>query len=192
MEKFTATSMPLPLLLFFGLFVVVGAGMWISLPWNLLTGGPRDRTKPGQPYVYDRLYYLLLLIGLIGWSVALLSILVPITRGRTDDVSGFLAGWGIMAVGMGLLFRLRREMMLSGARYLSKHGFILWRPYYAMQVKQRERQPLAWKYMPLAFLVIGIGVLIFTLPHVTEVPGQVTAGAAIVRDMIRRVAHGQV
>ena len=187
-----ATTAEWPLVLFFGLFVVVGTGMWINTVWGLLTGGPRDRTRPGQPHIYDRLYYGLFLAGLVGWTMALLSFLAPVASGRMDQISGFMIGWGIMAVSMGLLFWLRGEMMLNGSKYLSRHGFILWRLFHAMQVRQRERQPMAWKYMPLIFMVVGVGVLLFNLPHIAEVPGQVATGARVLLDMFGRAAHGQV
>ena len=192
MEKLANVSTLWPLLLVYALFTVVGAGLWIGILWNLLTGGPRDLAQPGQPYLYDRLYYLLFLVGLVGWTIGLLSFLAPIASGRTDEVSGFMVGWGIMAIGMGLLFRLRGEMMLKGAKYLSKHGFILWRPFYAMHVRQREQQPMVWKYMPLIFPIVGIGVLLFSLPHLAEVPGQVAAGAKIWLGWIGQVVHGRV
>ncbi len=181
-----------PLVLFFGLFTVVGTGMWINTLWGLLTGGPRDHTKPGHPHVYDRLYYVLFLAGLIGWTMALLSFLAPVSSGKMDEISGFMIGWGIMAVSMGLLMRLRGEMMLNGAKYLSKHGFIAWRIFYAMHVRQREQQPMAWKYIPLLFPIVGVGVLLFFLPHWAEVPGQMATGTKVLLAMMTRAAHGQV
>ncbi len=176
MEKMGEASL---LVLVIGiLFAVAGIGMWTNTIRGLVTGGPRDRTKPGQPHVYDRIYYLMTLLMITGWSIGILSFLANVDSNRLQSESGFMIGWGICAVGMGLMFSLRGDMMLSGARYQAKHGFILSRPFYTQHIIQRERQPLIWKIMPLIFLVIGAGVLVFNLPHFGEVPGQVEAGAS--------------
>lgn len=61
------------LLVMGSVFVATGLGMAINIAWGLITGGPRARTEPGQPYLYDRLYYFLFLIMLMGWTIGLLS-----------------------------------------------------------------------------------------------------------------------
>ena len=127
--------------------------------WGLLTGGPRDRTKPGRPFLYDRLYYLLMLILLTGWTVSLISSDSPGVLSSETAPSGFLVGWGIMAIGIGLFYPLRFDMMIGGAEYLSKHGFILMRPFHAMTVRSFYRQRQSWvlKIMPIVFAIIGVG-----------------------------------
>ena len=196
MEKVGGASVSaLPFLLIGGLFVLVGVGMWISVPWNLVTGGPRDRTKPGQPYVYDRLYYLLLLVGLVGWSVALLSFLATLASGRIDSLgslSGFMVGWGIMAIAMGTLYALRLDMMEKASEYLSKNGFILFRLFHIMRLRQFQRQRAVWKIISPIFIVAGIGVSAFYLPHIGDVPRQVTTGAQILVGQIQKIATGQL
>lgn len=178
MEKVGTAAVPeLPLILFGGLFVVVGVCTWISILWGLLTGGPRDRDKMGQPYLYDRLYYLLFLVGIIGWSTALLSVLTAGGAGETRAVSGFMVGWGIGAIGMGCLLLLRGDMMLNGFQYRARHGFVLIRLFYKMQLRSLERQSGIWKIVAPIFILAGIGVLIFNLPHIAEVPGMVVGGA---------------
>ena len=182
----------LPFLLFFGLFLVVGAFTWINILWGLLTGGPRDRTKMGQPYLYDRLYYLLMLVLLTGWTIALMSFDQAGAVNRQTAPSGFLVGWGIMAIGMGLFYPLRIDMMVNGAEYLSKHGFVLLRPFHAMTVRQfgRQRQSLVLKIVPVVFTVAGVAVLAFNLSHVAEVPGQMMQGARTLIDQICKLVTG--
>ncbi len=189
MEKVGNAAMPeLPLILFGGLFLVVGIGMWANIVWGLLTGGPRDREKPDQPFLFDRLYYLLFLVGLIGWSTALLSVPAASEGGEARTVTAFMIGWGIGAIAMGFLLLLRGEMMLNGRRYLSRHGFVLFRLFQQMQLRSLERQTWAWKIIAPIFILVGIGVLIFNLPHLTDVPGQVIRGAQIlVADTVRVV-----
>jgi hypothetical protein len=182
----------LPMILFFGLFVVVGTFMWINILWGLLTGGPRDRTKMGQPYLYDRLYYLLMLVLLTGWTIAFLSFGEPGALNSKAAPSGFLIGWGIMAIGIGLFYPLRLEMMLNGAEYLANHGLVLLRPFHAMTVRsfQRQRQSPMLKIMPIVFAVVGVGVLAFNLSHIAEVPGQVMQGAQALIGEIQKLATG--
>lgn len=192
MEKAENAAMPeLPLILFGGLFVVVGVGMWIHILRGLLTGGPRDRDEATQPFLYDRLYYLLFLVGLIGWSTALLSILPAQEVGETRAVPGFMAGWGIGAIGIGCLLLLRGDMMLNGFRYNSRHGFVLFRLFYQLQLRSLERQAGLWKIIAPIFILAGIGVLVFNLPHWADVPGLVVRGARILVTSIEKIATGQ-
>jgi hypothetical protein len=166
------------------LFCVVGAGMAINIAWGLITGGPRAWTEPSQPYLYDRLYYCLFLVGLVGWVIAMLSF-VSIIEGAPE--AGFLIGWGIGAIGMGLLFRLRGKMMTTGARYLSSHGFVLLRPFHFMQARQLEYQPMMLTWVPFLFVVAGTGVLIFNLPRLPEAMDQAHAGTLKLLEIIQRV-----
>ena len=186
MHNITNAVLPgLMLILFGGVFVAVGLFMWINTLWGLLTGGPRDRTKMGQPYIFDRTYYLLFLVLIIGWTAALLSMLTIGTNGETRAAAGFMVGWGVMAIAMGVLLVLRNDMMLDGNRYLSKNGFTLIRPFHAMQARSVERQASARKIVAPLFIIVGIGVLAFNLPHFAEVPGLVTAGFSILIEQIR-------
>ncbi len=185
-----AVSPGLVLILLGGLFAVVGVGMWLNTLWGLLTGGPRDRTKMGQPYIFDRTYYALFLVLIIGWTAALLSFLTMGSHVDMRAATGFMVGWGVMAAAMGVLLALRRDMMLNGHRYLAKNGFVLTRWFHAMQLRSLERQSNAWKIISPAFIVTGIGVLIFNLPHVGEVPGQVTQGAQALIAEIQKLVAG--
>jgi hypothetical protein len=155
-------------------FVIVGLGMAVNIAWGLIAGGPRDKMEPGQPRLYDRFYYLLFLLMLSGWAFGLLSFGSPQT---VENPAGFMIGWGVCAIGIALIFLLRGKMMLRGATYLARHGFILWRPFYAMQAYQLSRQPLVVKFVPYAFLVAGSVVLIFQAPHFMEGLDQARAGA---------------
>ena len=183
------TSLSLPLILIGGLFLAVGIGMAVNILWGLLTGGPRDRSQPDQPRLYDRAYYLLMLFVLAGWSVALLSF----DQGAvTQAPDGFLVGWGIMAIGLGLLYLLRLDMMTRASKYLSQHGFVLFRPYHGMRHRQLERQrgSVITKIVPVVFMVLGLGVLAFNMPYLAEIPAQVEAGASMLIEQIRSVVMG--
>ena len=167
--------------LFAAVFVIVGTTMAIRTVWGLLTGGPRARDRPGAPYLYDRLYYLIFLAALIGWWTAMLSFF-----GVTANTApaGFLVGWGVMAVGMGSLFLFKQNMMVDGSRYLASHGFWLFRFFHAMQARQFERQPVFMrKLVAVVFLIAGIGVLAFNFGHLNEVPANVEAGAVALATM---------
>ncbi len=184
-------ALPLPLILFFGLFVVVGMGMWVNIIWGLLTGGPRDRSKPGQPFLYDRVYYLLFLFMISGWSFGLLSF----GKVEPTDASGFMIGWGVTAIGIALIFLMRRDMMLQGARYLAREGFVLLRPFHflqAIQLERIEQQGLVLRFVPMIFLVAGVGVLLFNLLHLPQAIGQAEAGASALIAWLQAAAHGQV
>lgn len=183
------TSPSLPFTLIGGLFLAVGLGMAINILLGLLTGGPRDRSQPNRPRLYDRAYYLLMLFVLAGWSVALLSFDHE-TLTQTPD--GFLVGWGIMAIGLGLLYLLRLDMMTTASKYLSQQGFVLFRPYHSMRHRQLERQrgSVIVKIVPVLFMVLGMGVLAFYLPHLAEMPTLVEAGVSILIEQIRGVVTG--
>ncbi len=161
------------------LFVFVGVGMFINITWGLLTGGPRAMNAPGAPYLYDRFYYLLFFVVLIGWSGFLLSILSIVASGK-DHVSdtSFIVGWGICAIGMGGILVLRSDMMMRGARYFSEHGFWWTRFYYRMQLRQYDRQPVFLR--PLLggiFIVVGIGVVAFNITHIPDAFHEAVVGA---------------
>jgi hypothetical protein len=146
------------------LFIVVGVGMFVSIAWGLVTGGPRAFKAPGAPYLYDRSYYMLFLVVMIGWAFALLSISSAVETGEAGY--GFLLGWGICAIGIGGVFLLRRDMMLRGARYLADNGFWPFRLFHRMQVMQLERQPaIVLKLVPIVFVIVGVGVILFSLFH---------------------------
>lgn len=155
-------------------FVTVGVGMTINIVWGLVTGGPRAKTLPGAPYLYDRLYYLLFGFGLVGWWIAIFSFF-----GISEaSVSSFMIGWGIGAIPMGLLLWLRGDMLIDGATYLSAYGFWLFRFFHASQGRQFGRIPRALrKLMAAVFFIAGIGVLAFNLPQIGRVPGDVASGA---------------
>ena len=146
------------------LFIVVGVGMFVNIAWGLLTGGPRAFKEPGAPYLYDRFYYMLFLVAMIGWSFALLSFSSGIETGEAGF--GFLLGWGICAIGIGGVFLFRADMMFRGARYLAENGLWPLRIFHRMQIMQFERQPaIVLKLVPLVFVVAGIGVILFSLFH---------------------------
>ncbi len=171
------------------IFLVAGLTMTVQTVWGFLTGGPRDRQKPGTPQLYDRVYYSLFGLGLIGWWIALLSIPGQMADGlgpKDPVFSGFLVGWAIGAIGMGALFGLRRDMMMSGARYLARHGFAPFRFFHTMQARQFDRMeanPLL-SFLPLIFAVAGIGILIFEGTKVPAALTQALAGAHVVWNFI--------
>ncbi len=163
------------------LFVLVGCGMFISIVLGLLTGGPRARDRPGAPFLYDRLYYLLFLVVWIGWSSGFLAFLSE--DSENIAASGFFLGWGVLAVGMSGLFLLRGDMMLKGAQYQAKHGFWLSRLYYGMQAAQIERQSAALrKFIAIVFGIAGVGAIVFSLPHLPAALQQVEAGGRLLID----------
>lgn len=167
--------------LFVAIFVAVGTGMAVRIVWGLLTGGPRAKDRPGAPFLYDRLYYLMFLVALVGWWIAMLSFFGSTTRAAP---SGFLIGWGILAIGMGSLFLFRQKMMVDGARYLATHGFPLFRIFHAMQAGQFDRQPAFMrKLVAVVFLITGVGVLVFNIGQINQVPGDVEAGAVAIATM---------
>lgn len=175
MEKVGSAAGPeLLLILIGGLFVVTGVSMALSILWGLLGGGPRDRSQPGQPHLYDRSYYVLMLVVLAGWSTALLSLDQGVLTKAAPD--GFLVGWGVMAIGMGLLYLLRFDMIVRAAHHRAMNGFILLRPFHAMRARRFDRQAGVMKIIPPVFLVVGLGVLAFNLAHLAAVPGEVEAG----------------
>ncbi len=164
-----------PFLLIAALFVIVGVGMAISTVWGLVTGGPRAKDRPGAPFLYDRLYYLNLLVVLAGWWIAMLSFFGATANAAPD---GFLIGWGIMAVATSPMLLFREKMMMDGSQYLAAHGFPLFRFLHAMRVQQFERQPVFLrKLVAVIFLIVGIGVLAFNLPQIARVPEEVRSGA---------------
>ncbi len=157
------------------LFVTVGIGMAVNVLWNLLTGGPRAKTRPGAPYLYDRQFYLVFLVVLVGWWVALLSFF-----GMPSEASpgSFMIGWGIMAVGMGSLYLFKGDMMIEGSRYLASHGFTMFRFFYALQDAQLTRQsPFFRKLIGGIFLAAGIGALLFNFQNFRHLPDDVAGGA---------------
>ncbi len=166
-----------PFVLIPALFVVVGVGSWLNILWGLVTGGPRALQESGAPYLFDRPYYLMGLLAVAGWTIALLSALAEV--GNPLMFEGFLTGWSLLAIGVGLLFLLRLDMRLRGTRYLAEHGFWLFRPFHAMQVRQFNRQTWVIKIVPWIFLVIGACTLIFSLTHITEAWRQTAAGARV-------------
>jgi hypothetical protein len=170
-------------------FLVAGLTMTVQTVWGLLTGGPRDRQKPGAPQLYDRSYYLLFAVGLIGWWIAMLSIPAQMAAGpnsKDPDLTGFLVGWAIGAIGMGALFGLRRDVMTSGARYLARHGFGPFRFFHAMQARQFDRMEgnRLLSFIPLIFGSAGIVILIFQATKVPAALAQASAGAYVVWNFI--------
>ena len=159
------------------LFVVVGVFMFVNIAWGLLTGGPRAFKEPGSPYFYDRFYYLLFLIAMIGWTFALLSFSSGVETGEAGF--GFLLGWGVCAIGIGSVFFLRGQMMLRGARYLADNGFWPFRLFHRMQAMQFERQPIVLKWVPVVFIVMGVGVILFSLFHLPAAFSELQAGTQI-------------
>lgn len=170
-------------------FAVVWSGMAINVVWGLLTGGPRARTEPGRPYLYDRLYYFLFLVLIIG---ALLAFLSSLGKGEDGSRAGFFISGGICFTAFGLIFWLRRKMMKAGSAYLAKHGFILFRPYHFMMVRNFELYPLGLpgyiKDVSRVLVVVGVGVLVFNLLHVPEAVDQVRAGTLELMKIIERLA----
>ena len=160
------------------LFIVVGISMFVNIAWGLLTGGPRAFREPGAPYLYDRFYYLLFLVAMIGWTFALLSFSSGIETG--EEGFGFLLGWGVCAIGIGGVFFLRGDMMLRGARSLADNGFWPFRIFHRMQVMQFERQSsIVLKLVPVVFVVVGIGVILFSLFHIPAALSDVKTGTQI-------------
>ena len=161
------------------LFIAVGIGMFFSIMWGLISGGPRARTQPGAPYLYDRFYYLLWLVAAIGWAASLLAFIAEGSSGI--EPWGFLLGWAIGAVGMGSLFLLRGDMMIKGARYLADNGFLLSRWYNRMQLRQLDRQNgLVRKLLPIVFLIAGSVALVASVLHGNEALAEIKAGAATI------------
>lgn len=176
------------LLVVAAVFLVVGLVAAANILWGLVTGGPRDRQKPGAPYLYDRMYYLLSVLVATGWWLAMLSVPAQMANGLTakDPVfDGFLVGWGIMAVGIGALFALRRDMMHDGSSYLAKHGFVLFRFFHAAQLRQVDRMNAGLTFLPWIFLIAGTGVLLFNITKLTEAVMQSMEGAHVVWNFIR-------
>lgn len=163
------------------LFVVAGVGSWLNILWGLVTGGPRALQETGAPYLYDRPYYLMWLAAIAGWTVALLSVLAE--TGGEPKFEGFLLGWSLLALGMGLIFRFRLDMTLRAARYLSQHGFWLFRLFHMMQARQfgrrNARQAVVLKLLPLVFLFAGAGLLLFSLLNLPEAWRQIVTGAKV-------------
>ncbi len=158
------------------LFVVVGIATFAAIVWGLVTGGPRAWKQPGAPYLYDRVYYLIWLVTLCGWSGALLASASETTRG--PEVWGFLLGWSVLAIGMASLFMTRMGMMIKGARYLGEHGFWAMRWYNRMQANQFSRvNAKIGKLFPLPFLIAGVVALVVSLAHLTEAITDIRAGA---------------
>ena len=158
------------------LFFVVGMATACNILWGLLTGGPRALQAPGAPYLYDRVYYLIFLVVLVGWSGALLAFVAE--AGTPTDGAGFTLGWGILAIGMGTLFLTKADMMLKGAQYRAKNGFWLWRFHYALQARQWERQsPIVRKLLGGVFVVAGIGATLYSLPHLPLALSEMAMGA---------------
>jgi hypothetical protein len=174
-----------PFALFALVFVIVGVAMTINIIWGLASGGPRAKELPGAPYIYDRLYYLLFGLGLVGWWIGILSFF-----GITEDAtSSFMIGWGIGAIGMGTWFWLRGDMMVEGATYLSTHGFWLFRFFHAMQGRQfAQLPPVMRRLMAVAFIVAGIGVLAFNLPQIGCVPADMATGVDNIVMALMRLA----
>ncbi len=165
-------------LLFPAAFVVTGIAGWLNVLWGLITGGPRALQAPGAPYLFDRVYYLLYGIGLFGWSFGLLSF-PTISGSAPHPEAGFLIGWGIAAMGMGLWLILRGDMVIDAARYRAEHGFWLFRGFHSANVNRLERwNPTFRKLFAGMFMVIGAGVLAFNLPHLAEAVSQAGAGLA--------------
>jgi uncharacterized membrane protein YidH (DUF202 family) len=162
-----------PFALFALAFVIVGFAMTINIVWGLLSSGPRAKALPGAPYIYDRLYYLLFGLGLVGWWIGILSFF-----GITEDaMSSFMIGWGIGAIGMGAWLWLRGDMMVEGAAYLATHGFWLFRFFHAMQGRQfAQVPPVMRRLMAVAFMAAGIGVVAFNLPQIGRVPADMATG----------------
>lgn len=153
-------------------FIAIGCFMLVRAVWGLLTGGPRAVQAPGAPYLYDRLYWLLNLVMLIGWTGFAVCFLAGIAGGMTGDNMLIFMCWAICAIGIGLMFLLRGEMMLDGQRYLARHGFYLWRWGRSLQVARMEQQA-AWLRNLVAgvFVVIGVvilGVCIAQFPRVAQ------------------------
>lgn len=156
------------------LFVVVGVCMWIYVISGLITGGPRALHEPGAPYLYDRLYYLLYGIGMVGWTWGMLSF---VSLGNDSSPTGFMLGWGIGAVAMGSLFLLRGDMFIRAAQYRAKYGNWLVRLFYQKQDFSRV-SPIMCKLFAFLFIIAGTGVLAFNLPHLGQAVVDAQTGMA--------------
>jgi hypothetical protein len=141
-------------------FLAFGLLKTSEILWGLIMGGPRNRSKPGAPYLFDRVYYLLFAVGMTSWWICLLAFAVGVSTGDTDRlVTVFMVGWAIGAIAMGLLFGLRGDMWVEGSRYLAKHGFPPFRVFHALQARQFDRVPIARKLIPIVFPLMGLVAL---------------------------------
>lgn len=177
-----------PLLAGGALFLVVGLATTGQILLGLVTGGPRARLKPGTPYLYDRVFYVLFAIAITGWWMAMLSFAGELSGPvDMDSVSGFMTGWGIGAIGMGLLIWLRGNMLLEGARYLSRHGFLPFRLFHLMQVRQFEYAPVVRKIIPVVFIAAGIVALAVNITKLPLALAQASTGAHLVWSFLSKL-----
>ncbi|MBW8880381.1 MAG: hypothetical protein JF615_02845 [Asticcacaulis sp.] len=157
------------------LFLAFGLGHGLYALWNFVTGGPRAIGEVGTPYLYDRFYFLLQVSMAAGWLIAVSSFAVAVIAGAwSDDASGFMLGWAVMAVSIGLLFTLRGGMLVRGMQYRASHsrGLLGW--FYRMQLARMENQPEIFRTLIGGlFAVIGAVILVINLPHVPAILGQV-------------------
>jgi hypothetical protein len=164
-----------PVLIVLAVFIVAGLGTFINIVWGLLTGGPRATQLPGQPRLYDRVYYLLFLAGWSGWCFALLSL-----------PDGFIVGWGIGAIGMGVLYLLRGDMIVKAMEYKAEHGIGPWRFLYRTNINRLHERHASQKIIAVIFIVAGTIVLFVNAAHVPAALADFYGNIQLVTDIVTK------
>jgi len=164
-------------------FLGVGIGTWIQTLWGIVTGGPRDLSQFGQPFLYDRVFWLFKLVLVTGWSFGLLSFC---DVSKNGDATGFLLGWALGAFSMGMIYLVKNEMITTAAIYQSEHGPWISRMFYQMQIKQFERSKLSRKLIGAIFSVVSLIVFAVNISHLPQAMLQAQMGAT---NLINYLSH---
>lgn len=167
------------------LWIGAGAAMFAVTLWRLVTGCPRAGTAPDAPRLYDRVYYLLHLVHIAGWTGFPTAFLLETVPGTSVD-SGvlILLLTAPLLVGFGLQMLLRGGMMYRAMDYLGKSGFVLWRPFYRIwTIRFAYPTPLARSLYSVIWLIAGVCAGGFSLAHLPASIEQSQIGSAAVLEL---------
>ncbi len=167
------------------LAVAIGLAVFLWTLWDFVTGGPRALKKPDKPYLYSRFYFLLQLIHVAGWTFAPTAFLIDTVPHIYRD-RGTLILLALVPVftasGLQLLFG--GDMMNRAAKYLAESGAWWQRPFYRMwSIRYDFYHPFSPKLTAASYIIGGLCVLIFNLPHLHDALEQVPIGCTAITDL---------